>query len=66
MAQLIKIEATKTYATRDNAVKAFEKKFSNSDVRYVLMQDDAGRWFPVALGEKAIQAGVHFSFNVMG
>ena len=66
MAKMVKIEPNKTYKTVENAVKAFEAKFSNRDVRYFIMQHTDGRYFPVALGEKAVQEMVHFHFNVVG
>ncbi len=68
MAQLIKLEANKTYATEANAVKAVEKKFpaaDNDGLRYLIQQDSSGRFFPVFIGQSAVQAGVHFHFNVV-
>lgn len=65
-AALIQIEPVKTYATRENAVKAFEKRCGNAEVRYFIMTHTDGRFFPVAIGEKAIQQMVHFHFNVIG
>lgn len=65
-AKLIEIEPVKTYATEANAIKAFEKKCGNRDVRYFIMPTKDGRFFPVAIGEKAIQEMVHFYFNVVG
>ncbi len=59
------IEATKTYATEANAVKAVVKKgFDN--LRFFVMQNKEGRFFPVFVGEIAVQHGVHFHFNVVG
>lgn len=66
MSKLIEITPSKTYKTRENASKAFEAKFSNCEVRYYIMQHSDGRFFPVALGQPALQAGVHFHFNVIG
>ena len=66
MSKLVKLEAAKTYATEANAIKAFESKFAGRDVRYIIMKTDDGRFFPVGLGEKALQAMVHFHFNVLG
>jgi hypothetical protein len=67
MTKLINLEVTKTYATRENAIKAFEKKFGDTDLRYIVMQMGE-RWFPVCLfGDgKALQMGVHFHFHVLG
>lgn len=62
----------KTYATRENAIKAVERicgpnvdHFGGADVRYVLIQHDDGRWFPVFFGQSALQSGIHHRFNVM-
>lgn len=56
----------KGYATEENAIKAAQKKFSNSDLRFLVMQGDNGRWFPVFIGPQAIAHGVHFHFHVVG
>lgn len=74
MAQIFNIEPIKTYATRENAIKAVEKKgfadtvphFKNLALRYFIMTHTDGRFFPVFVGEAAVQAGVHFHFNVIG
>lgn len=69
---LIKIQPTKTYATAANAVKAVEKALppdapANQGLRYFLMQDDDGRFFPVFLGQSAVQRGIQFiGFNIVG
>ena len=73
MAKLVTLEATKTYAIAKNAAKAFEDKFGDCDLRYVIMRTEPigehnpGRYFPVCLDvNKAMQAGVHFHFHVLG
>jgi hypothetical protein len=66
MAKLITLEVTKTYATRENAIKAFEKRFGDAPIRYMVLQMGE-RWFPVALDPNtAMQYGVHFHFHVVG
>ena len=71
MAKRITLEVAKTYATPENAAKAFENKFGDSDIRYIIMRTEPigehnpGRYFPVALGMEAIQQGVHFHFHVI-
>lgn len=71
MAKLIKLETTKTYATAENAARAFESKFGDTDLRYIIMRTEPigehnpGRYYPVALGMKAIEHGVHFHFHVL-
>ena len=67
MAHLITLEANKTYATRENAIKAFEKKFGNNDsIRYIIIQHTDGRFYPAALGQDAMKFGAHFHFHVIG
>jgi hypothetical protein len=75
MAKHIEINPVKTYATRENAIKAVEKKGFADEVchggqvhqlRYIIMTHTDGRFFPLFLGETAIQAGAHFHFNVAG
>jgi hypothetical protein len=69
-AQLIKLTPTKTYKTEANAVKAVEKsRFGGegyTNLTWFVMQHDDGRFFPVFIGERAIQAMVHSHFNVVG
>ena len=65
-ARLITIEASKTFATEANVVKAVEKCIGIPDsVRYFIMQTKDGRFFPVFIGQEAIQNCVHFKFNVV-
>lgn len=66
MARLVELQATKTYATKANAIKAVEKANIKEDFRYIIYTDEAtGRFYPVFLGEKCIQAGIHFKFHVV-
>jgi len=70
MAKQIKLQPTKTYATEANAVKAVEKHFPAdaawaSHLTYFIMPTQDGRFFPVFIGERAIQAMVHFKFHVV-
>lgn len=68
MAKLITLEANRTYATPENAVKAVEKKFpeaGNDGLIYFLQRTEDGRYFPVFVGQRALQAMVHFHFNVV-
>lgn len=64
----VKFLTKKTYATRDSAIKAIEKKFISplaADLRYFIHQNEQGRYLPVFIGEAAVQAGVHFHFSVV-
>lgn len=59
------ITAVKTYASKENARKAV-LKIGAERLRHFIMQNDAGRWFPVFVGQEALQEGIHFHFNVVG
>jgi hypothetical protein len=59
------ITAPKTYASKDNARKAVAK-IGAENLRHFYMQNDEGRWFPVFVGQEALQAGIHFHFNIVG
>ena len=70
-AHLMQLEANKTYATKANAIKAVQKvcgpnhdHFGSADVRYVVLQNEEGRWFPLFIGESAIQHMLHRHFNI--
>lgn len=65
MNRSFEIVATKTYATRENAAKAVEKK-GFEHLRHFFMTNAEGRFFPVFVGQEAISDGVHFHFNVVG
>ena len=70
MPKLIKLQANKTYATRENAIKAVDKKFALSsstcdELRYFITCTDDGRFFPLFIGQDSVQAGVHWHFNVV-
>ena len=68
MARLITLTPNRTYATEANAVKAVEKKFpeaGNDNLWYFLQRTEDNRFFPVFVGERAIQAMAHFHFNVI-
>lgn len=74
MAKHLQLTPVKTYATADNAHKAVAKKYPDSVVannpslgplRYIVMQNDEGRFFPVFVGVNAMHYGVHFHFNVI-
>lgn len=66
MARLLNLELTKSYATHANAVKAVEKFNLADNLTYLVHRDEeSGRYFPIFIGERAIQAGVHFRFHVV-
>lgn len=68
-AHLLQLEPAKTYKTRANAIAAVQKVYGanhahagTADARYVIMQNEAGRFFPLFIGTSAIAAGAHFHF----
>lgn len=68
MATLMNLQPSNTYATRENAIKAVEKKFGGAEyshLTYFINQHTDGRFFPVFIGERAVRAMVHFHFNVV-
>jgi hypothetical protein len=71
MIRHLEMTPNKTYATRDNAIKAVQKTFgervtaeNNERLDFVVVANAEGRFFPLFLGERALQAGMHFSFCV--
>jgi hypothetical protein len=73
MARHTPLTPNKTYATEANAIKAVEKLFPNKPnangkydgLNYFLQRTEDGRFFPVFIGERAMQAMVHFHFNIV-
>lgn len=59
-----KITPVKTYASYQNARKAVEKKGFQNERHFIM--EDLGRFYPVFIGERAIERGIHFHFNVIG
>jgi hypothetical protein len=59
------ITATKTYKTLVNARRAVENA-GFASLRHFMMTNDEGRYFPVFVGQEALQNGAHFHFNVVG
>lgn len=70
MAKHVNLAPTKTYANEANAHAAVKRFGYDDDIRYfVQMAFVPGyvrpRFFPVFIGESAVQAGVHFNFHVI-
>lgn len=59
------IVAHKTYARKEGARKAVAR-IGAERLRHFIMQNDEGRFFPVFVGQEAVQEGIHFHFNVVG
>ena len=68
-AKQFEITPVRTYATKENAVKAVAKAYGEYKFdkvqSYFIMTHTDGRFFPVFVGERAIQALIHFKFNVI-
>lgn len=56
----------KTYKTYENATKAARKIADDIDVPVIIAATVDGRFFPVAIGERALTSGLHFSMCVAG
>jgi len=56
--------ALKTYKTYANAVKAAEKILGDANQNVVIAATPEGRFFPVAIGHKALETGLHFHMCV--
>ena len=54
----------KSYATKENARRAVEKKFGLEldTLTFLIVTNDEDRFVPVFIGERAAQFGVHFHF----
>lgn len=61
----ISFHAPKTYKTAQNARVAVQRA-GFEDVRHFIMPSEDGRFFPIFVGQEAMQRGVHFHFNVVG
>lgn len=70
MATQVTVTPQKTYATPDNARAAIAKYphiDQDANLRYVIMQNDQGRYYVAFIGERAVQAGCHFAgFAIIG
>lgn len=51
----------KTYVNMKNLKKAVA---NFEEFNYVVSVTDEGRFYPIFIGEKAVQAGIHFHFPV--
>lgn len=71
MAYQVDITPTKTYATRENAVKAVEKVLGPCQTTgggvpwFFIHTHTDGRFFPVFIGQRALDAQLHHKFNVV-
>lgn len=59
------LDPVRTYASVENAEKAVDKKIPKDlqDLLHWYIAEKDGRFFPVFVGEKALQRGLHFHFN---
>lgn len=68
MSRYYKPEANRTYASEANALKAVYAKYpadSQDHLDFIIFKTEEGRYFPIFYGERALQAMVHFHFNVI-
>ena len=66
MARKYEIRPSKTYASEENVDKAVAKIYGdNHTLRYFVMPTKDDRFFPVFIGTLAVDAAVHFHFNVV-
>jgi len=69
MTRQILTNPTKTYKTRQNAVKAIEKKLANyhadTSVNYLVAVTEEGRFFPVVIGTTHVHL-IHAGLAVAG
>lgn len=71
--RLITLTPNRTYATAENAVKAVLKVFPADSVQcsnltyfiHMCPSPTGWRYFPVFIGERALQAQAHFYFHVV-
>lgn len=67
--RLITLQITKTYASEVNAIRAVEKIFpattEYNNLTYILQRTADNRFFPVFIGERALQAMAHHHFHVV-
>lgn len=66
--RLVTLTPNRTYASAENAVKAVLKVFPAdaeyyNNLTYILQRTADGRFFPVFVGERALQAMAHMHFN---
>lgn len=62
MANEVELIPYRTYATKQNMEKAIAKYpqiTANHNLRYLVMTNAEGRFYPIFLGQEAVQAGVH-------
>ncbi len=59
------IVSQKTYKTKENLIKAIDALGYDDNLRYVITQDDNGRYFPYFIGTEALQRQVFRFFPVI-
>jgi hypothetical protein len=68
MTRLLELKPVKTYATYETAVKKALATYpdsipANNGLTFLVQRDEAtGRYFPIFLGNRAIERQVHFVF----
>lgn len=60
-------DSSKTYKTRANAIKAFHAVYppdGKEDFNWTVATTPGGRFFPLCIGQRALNVGAHFHFAV--
>ena len=65
MTKKFTLTPSKTYKTEENATKAVQDLFDNTPqlyIRFIVVENKEGRFYPICIGTDAVQAGTHFHF----
>jgi hypothetical protein len=70
-AKFIDVSPSKTYATKGNALAAVDKLYNTekhvnaTELRFIVVCNEAGRWYPIFIGASAARAQVFVHFPVV-
>ena len=56
----------KSYKTYENAVKKAKDEIGEAPIMFLIAITPEGRFFPVAIGQKSMEYGLHFRMCVAG
>jgi hypothetical protein len=59
------IVSQRTYKTKENLIKAIDALGFDDNIRYVVTQDENGRYFPYFIGTEALQQQLFRFFPVI-
>ena len=66
MATKVNFDPERTYGTEAALDKAVGKLNLPDTIKYVVCRTEAGRLYPVFIGTKSVEYGVHFKYPVIG